>query len=464
MKQLISIVLTLVCLVMTTGCIEDGFSTTDVLDFSTDTVAFDTVITLQGSATKQMVVYNRGKKQLRISSIKVAGGNPRGHFYLNVDGLRGDEFHDVEVRGGDSIYVFVESYIDEMEADAPTLVKDNIEFVTNGVTQRVALTAWGQDVVRLTGDTLRRSQHFTAAKPYLIYDTVFVPQGVTLTLDPGARLLFHDKGALRVYGTLQAVGTADAPITLRGDRLDHVVGDIPFDIMSGQWGGLILGPNSYGNRLHYVEMSGSSIGIHTSAPDTTRRALHIFNSVLHNSSSSILTSGGAWIDAEGSVLSDAAEAVVNFIGGRVNFINCTVANYYLFAALNDPLVNIFKQDDGGVVSVIHAQFFNCIFQGNTTELSMPKLDDTNCYVRNCLFKSGGEDDSHFFNCVWEGDAKFYTEREKYIFDYRLREGSDAIGRGDRSLCPETARYDRYGRDRFAGVAFDLGAYVYNAEK
>ena len=45
------------------SCIEDGFTTasTDVLAFDTDTIAFDTVITLQGTATKQMVVYNKSK-------------------------------------------------------------------------------------------------------------------------------------------------------------------------------------------------------------------------------------------------------------------------------------------------------------------------------------------------------------------------------------------------------------------
>ena len=53
-----------------TSCIEDGFTTSpsDVLAFNMDTVAFDTVITLQGTATKQMVVYNHSKKQVNISS------------------------------------------------------------------------------------------------------------------------------------------------------------------------------------------------------------------------------------------------------------------------------------------------------------------------------------------------------------------------------------------------------------
>ena len=136
--------LTLVLLGMS-SCIDDNFSTsaTDVLEFSTDTVAFDTVITRQGSPTKQFLVYNKGKKSLNISSIRVAGES-KGHFFLNVDGVKGDEFHDIEVRGNDSIYVFVESLLDPTNQDEPEYLEDNIEFVTNGVTQKVAVTAWGR--------------------------------------------------------------------------------------------------------------------------------------------------------------------------------------------------------------------------------------------------------------------------------------------------------------------------------
>ena len=134
-----------------TSCIDDDFSTSqnDLLTFSTDTVAFDTVITLQGSATKQFLVYNRGNKQLNISSIRMAGEG-EGHFFLNVDGQKGTEFHDVEVRGGDSIFVFVEGYFDEDTQDEPVEISDRILFETNGVTQHVTVTAWAQDVIRAT--------------------------------------------------------------------------------------------------------------------------------------------------------------------------------------------------------------------------------------------------------------------------------------------------------------------------
>lgn len=460
-------ILLLVALVaLLTACIEDNFSTstTDVLEFSTDSVKFDTVITAQSTPTKQFVVYNRGKKQLRISSIKMAGRSDKGHFYLNVDGVKGTEFHDVEVRGNDSIYVFVESYLDEMRQDAPVEISDLIEFETNGVKQQVVAHAWGQDVVRLHGDTIGRSVHFTADKPYLIYDTLFVALGATLTLDAGATLLFHDKGAMRVAGRLVANGTQERPVVLRGDRLDHVVGTINFDIMSGQWGGVIFTPPTRLNELHHVTMSGSSIGMHVSASDTLTRALYLHNCVLHNASTSVFTSGGAWVDAVGTEFSDAAESVVNFIGGKVNLVQCTLANYYLFKAPTDPIIFVYLQDDDHVVDELKARFDNCVIYGNTSEINMGDLTGTDVMLRYCLLKSAGDDDANFISCVWQGDPKFYTEREKYIFDYRLHDESDAIGRGNPALCPASARYDRYGQDRLArGGSVDLGAYTWIPE-
>ena len=93
------------------SCIEDDFTTSssDVLEFSTDTLSFDTVFTGEVTATKRFLVYNRHKKQLNIERISLAGAPEGAKFYLNVDGRSGEAFQDVEVRGEDSIYVFVEA-------------------------------------------------------------------------------------------------------------------------------------------------------------------------------------------------------------------------------------------------------------------------------------------------------------------------------------------------------------------
>ena len=448
-----------------TSCIEDGFTTSssDVLTFSQDTVAFDTVITLQGTATKQMVVYNRSPKQINISSIKVAGLADKGHFHLNVDGIRGDEFQNVEIRGNDSIYIFIEAYLDEMKQDAPTLLEDRLEFVTNGVSQSILLSAWGQDVIRISGDTIARNTRFTAAKPYLIYDTMYVAPNATLTLDAGTTLLFHDKAALRCAGRMRANGNAEAPVTFRGDRLDHVVGSINFDIMSGQWGGVIFTPPTTGNVLKHVIMRGSSIGMHCSNlyGDTTQCALKLINCVLTNSASTCLATAACYVEAIGTEFSDAAEEVAYFAGGKVKATNCTFTNNYLFKLPSLPIVNVFNVEfSDGSIGKIKAYFDNCILHGLSSEINEGDLSNFDVFMRYCLFKSSGSDDAHFINCTWEGDPKFLTVRDEYIFDYRLGNESDAIGKGNPALCPEEARYDRYGNDRLASGSIDVGAYVW----
>ncbi len=457
-------VCTLLLMAVATSCIEDGFTTSssDVLAFNRDTVAFDTVITLQGTATKQMVIYNHSKKQVNISSIKVAGLASKGHFHLNVDGIRGDEFQNVEIRGNDSIYIFIEAKLDEMQEDDPTYLEDRLEFVTNGVTQTVLLTAWGQDVIRINGDTISRNTRFRAEKPYLIYDTMFVSPGATLTMDAGTTLLFHDKAAIRCAGRILANGTVEEPIVWRGDRLDRVVGETSFDIMSGQWGGIIFTPPTMGNVLKHVIMRGSSIGMHCSANgDTVNCALKLVNCVLTNSASTCLATATCYVQAIGTEISDAAEEVAYFAGGKVMASQCTFANNYLFAVPSLPIVNVFDVEySDGTIGKIRANFDNCILYGLSPELNEGNLDQFNVYMRYCLFKSSGDNDNHFINCVWEGEPHFLTVREDYLFDYRLGNESDAIGKGNPALCPDEARYDRYGRDRRTNGSVDLGAYVW----
>ena len=470
------------------SCIEDGFTTSssDVLDFNMDTVAFDTVITLQGTATKQIVVYNHSPKQINISSIRVAGHATKGHFHLNVDGVRGDEFQNVEIRGNDSIFIFIEAYLDEMEKNEPTLLEDQLEFVTNGIKQYVLLSAWGQDVVRLNGDTIATNRHFTGDKPYLIYDTLFVAPNVTLTIDEGATLLFHDKAAIRCAGTMLANGTAQAPITFRGDRLDHVVGEISFDIMTGQWGGIIFTPPTTGNVLKHVIMKGSTFGMYCMSEqlDTTKCALKLVNCVLTNSASTCLVTFASYVEAIGTEFSDAAEEVVYFQGGKVQATHCTFANYYLFKVPDLPIVNLFDLElfDNTIVK-IGAHFDNCILYGLSDNLTVfnagrlvqtkdeqdrevwkvfnsQDIDNFNIFVRYCLIKGAEETGTHFINCVWDGDPCFLTVRDDYLFDYRLGNESDAIGKGNNDLCSDEARYDRYGNDRLTRGSVDLGAYVW----
>lgn len=451
--------------VISTACIEDGFTTSssDLLTFSTDTLAFDTIFTAVGTPTKQFIVYNRHDKMINISSIKMAGES-NGKFYLNVDGVKGSEFNNVEIRGNDSIFVFVEAFIDPTDTDNPIEFKDKLDFETNGVKQQVVITAWGQDVKRLTAPRISEDTHFTAERPYVIFDTLRVEKGASLTIDAGATLFFHDKAAMVVDGTLIADGSQDKPINLRGDRLDKVVGGIGYDIMSGQWGGIKFSDSSFGNEMNYVYMRGSSTGVVADSSNVEKRKLHLFNTVLHNASGSVLTASHSWVEAEGCEFSDAGNSVVDFTGGTIRLINCTLANYYLFSVIRGSILHLSYVDydeSDGVNQLMDARFDNCIIYGNSSDLNMGDFTGMNVYFRNCLLKSKGSDDDNFLSCVWGGDPKFYTVREKYVFDYRLKNESEAVGAGNSSLCPQSARLDRYGVSRInADGGIDIGAYAW----
>lgn len=464
LKRILYAMLVMVA-VMATSCIEDDFTTSssDVLEFSCDTLAFDTVFTELGTPTKRFTVYNRHKKVINISSVALEGTSG-GRFYLNVDGQTGNEFHDVEIRGGDSIFVFVEAYIDATDKNNPIEIKDNVRFVTNGVTQRVLVTAWGQDVVRKYGEVVVADTRLTSEKPYVIFDSLVVEEGAMLTIEPGVTLCFHDDAYLEVRGRLNAIGTQDAPIVLRGDRTDNVVGDIDFDIMSGQWGGVYIAPQSFDNEMQYVLMRGSSYGVYAdSCGVLDRRKLHLFNSVLHNATDAVMTSWHSWIEAEGTEFSDAGGNVVALIGGKVRMVNCTMANYYLFSAIRGAILGLgylLPEEEEKGVPLMDAKFDNCVIYGLSNDINVGDLTDTNVYLRNCLLKSAGVNDDNFINCVWEGDALFYTVREDYIFDYRLKNESHAIGKGDASLCLQSAGIDRYGMNRFERDSVDIGAYVW----
>lgn len=462
-------VLFTIALLAATSCIEDGFTfgSGDTLEFSADTLSFDTVFTGETTATKRFLVYNRHKKQLRIERIFVDGVSDGAAFYLNVDGRTGADFSDVEVRGEDSIFVFVEARVDETSADLPFDVSARLKFVTNGTEQSVLLRAAGQNAVTLRDWHVTGHTALTSDRPYRVMDSIVVEENASLSIPAGTTLYFHDKAQLKLRGTLKAEGQAMRPVRFRGDRLDKVAGSIPFELMSGQWDGIRVEKESFGNEMEYVVMHSSSTGISVdSCGVLDRRKLHLYNSVLHNSSGSVLKSSHAWIDAEGCEFSDSKAGVVDLTGGRYAFNNCTFANYYLFDAVSSPILTLgylLPEEKAYENPLMAASFNNCIVYGNAADISAGDLTGSDVFLRNCLLRSKGEDDANFIGCIWGGDPKFYTVREEYIFDYRIKDGSDAAGNGDFTLCPENARRDIYGNDRLSSGAFDIGAYVWIPE-
>lgn len=445
------------------GCIEDGYtsSPSDRPEFSVDTLKMGTVFTGEGTATHRFVVYNRHSKGLLISSVELTGANA-SCFRLNVDGLSGKTFRDVEIRANDSIYVFAEATLPLSDSDSPQEICADIEFITNGSSDKVVVSAFGQDVVNLSGITVDTDQTWSSGRPFRILDTLRVASGATLTLAPGSRLLFHDKAAMIVDGTLRSEGTPDKPVTVAGDRTGNVVGQISFDLMSQQWEGIHLTSRSSGHELSHTVVCNTEWGLIADSTD-----VRLVNCVMRNSGTTSFLSRHSKVTAIGCEFAEAGESPLKLVGGDTEVAHCTIANYYLFSVLRGPAVGLshmssFDPDEESAGQpYIKANFSNSIIYGNGSELSQSSLDGTEVYFRRCLFKSSGTDDNNFINCLWAEDPMYYTVREDYIFDYRLRPESPAIGAADPSLTPPAAASDRYGLPR--GTAPDLGAYVFRPE-
>lgn len=464
MRYLLIVMAAILAVIGVQSCISDDFDTSSAvrLRFSTDTVAFDTVFTDLGTPTARLKVFNPEKKGVNISSI--AFRNAQSAFSMNVDGVSGTTFHDVEIRGGDSIFIFIECFIPENQDPKPFRIEDELLFMTNGTEQKVVVEAYGQNVTRLRNIEVTQDMTLTAERPYVVFDSLTVRPGATLRVEPGTQLLFHDKASLVVEGRLEAVGAPGKLIDMRGDRLDNVLPDVSYDIMAGQWKGVRIAAGSFDNRMEYCNMRSTSEGLRIdSTADLSRQKLTLVNSWLHNSQSTVIDSKYAKVDAYGCIFSEAAEAVVRLTGGEHQFSQCTLANYYLFSISSEPILSLYHVMPEELMHVespnplMRANFENSIIYGIVPDINTGDLTGSEVFLRYVMMKSSGNDDANFIHCYWDTDPMFETVREDYVFNYRLKADSPAIGAGDPSLVPSQSETDIDGVRRLTPPA--LGAYA-----
>ena len=68
-------------------------------------------------------------------------------------------------------------------------------------------------------------------KPIVIVRSVGVPENCKLTIEAGTKIYLDNASSILVFGTLEANGTFENPITFCGIRLEE-----DFDNIPGQWG------------------------------------------------------------------------------------------------------------------------------------------------------------------------------------------------------------------------------------
>ena len=145
------IFLTCILIVSISSCRKD-FTTTPSfgrLEFSKDTVFLDTIFTDIGSATYNLKVYNRSNKDISIPRIQLENGLS-SNYRLNVDGIAGKEFNQINILAKDSIFVFIETTIDFSTISNP-LYTDRILFDNGENEQDVDLITLVKDANFILG-------------------------------------------------------------------------------------------------------------------------------------------------------------------------------------------------------------------------------------------------------------------------------------------------------------------------
>ena len=341
--------------------------------------------------------------------------------------------------------------------------------------------------------TYTENTTLTADRPYLIYDSLVVAEGVTATLQPGVTLYFHKHASLIVLGNIKAKGTLEKPIVFRGDRLDSIYANVTlaYDRIPGQWDGIYFGASSFDNEFEQVIVKNTTSGLffHESTPDNLKIRIH--NSQITNSQGSLLTAVNCRIEASNSEFTNAAENTVCLIGGFYQFTHCTIANYMKLAPRKRVaalvLSDTAKINNRSVhLPIRQAAFDNCIVDGSlhddTTKLYRGEIafftkenrpeggDGFNYRFNACLIQTKKiTDNSRFVQCIFNRKPIYIRtggEDHAYAFDFRLANQSVGISGADRTI---TALYptDRHGVDRLnnhTGPSIGAYEYVYQKEK
>lgn len=482
------------------SCIEEPFTTDPEarLEFSTDTVRFDTIFSTIPSITLQMRVYNRHNKAIKIDRISLENGKS-SFFRFNADGYSAGEareLRDIVVGAKDSIFIFIETTLDESGKDLPIYASDHIVFEANRNVQKVLLEAYGQDAVILRSYSLKDNETFTADKPYLIFDFLHIPQGKTLTIEAGARLYLHKTGSkilqtslrrialnntcIVVEGNIKMEGTHEQRILLRGDRFDLAYTNVPYSFLPAQWGGIYLLGESGENRINCTDIVGGEVGIQLMGNSSLNIPLELSNSTIHCMSSYGIYSLYGNLKVSNTEVSNCGASCISQWGGQMQLTHSTLANY-LPAALNGgqqrkeaalSVISFIKTNREVVAyPVTSCVVENSIIFGNLShELT---LKDTtlgipfNLFMSHCLVKSPIINRHELQNIFWSNEGTnivfaqpnpdFDDIKKSGYFNFQLSENSQAIDRANPNVSLHYPT-DLKGMSRLADTKPDIGAY------
>jgi hypothetical protein len=425
------------------------------LRFSSDTLRFDTVFTSRGSATRILKIFNPESAPVKVSlSLENGSLSP---FNFNADGESGPDVDNLTIRPLDSIYVFVQVFIDPDEplSSSPFIIEELLKVDVNGNMQYVLLEAWGQNANYIPARDAGGSVNLLSCRlneiswddprPYVIYG-ILVVDSCTLVLPPGTKIYVHggvvrnqqsvyNDGLIAVLknGKIISKGTPQEQVVIQGDRLEEA-----YASASGQWVGILLSTESRGNQFEYTTVKNSLIGMRVDSLAQVK----LLGCQIYSTGNSGLIGRHALIQATNCLIFDNGKHAVELAhGGSYQFTYCTFGSYFgQFEAVsvNDyfcyetPCQQLF-------VNNLNTEFVNCIIAGaGEEEILMDNKGQNNIFqysFRNTLYKIKNLAGSPLYNnllansddCIMlKGGEKLFADRREG--NYQLDSLSVAIGK------------------------------------
>lgn len=491
---------------------EEELQTSGALEFSADTVKFDTVFTTLRTVTKRLWVYNRNPKGVNVDLVSL--DQPTASSYkLIINGDAKQVASGLFIRGNDSLLILVrgEKLPDNGQNGAAKgyVLEEKLNFRTNGQDQHVLLRSFGQNIYLHDGTrtpvALPCGAEWTNDRPHVLYGQVVVPRNCTLRIKPGTRVYGHAGAALIVQGTLLVNSPADyAPgtgltdtvkagnaniVRFAGDRS----GETQYATAPGQWTGIILDASSRGNVIRYTQIQNATFGLLLYNPDnlSPQPDVTIQNSVIRYISGAgvsyaaalsntglpgagvLSLSGKATV--ENTLFSDCYEYAMLGYGGNYSLNYCTIANYVATSAVrNTPSLGFTNVSalDTTKRNALTVKVYNSVVWGsiddelvlaNYKEYQNGPVDIRNTLLRTKLYsattdvatKPGLAKTS--LNNVVNSDPKFVRIYTATRNDYHLGPNSPGLGRSAQQQVLPFLDRDLLNVPRLLARA-DLGAY------
>ncbi|MFT5748788.1 MAG: hypothetical protein ACI93S_000035 [Ancylomarina sp.] len=419
------------------------------LDFSKDSISFDTIFSGLPSTTKQLKIYNRSSKTIQINEISLENGD---NYRLNINGVNGNISKNVEIQSKDSLYIFINLNTPDIDQDEPRIIEDHLLFSFNSKILKFRLKSWTQDVIRFSKNELK-TQIWSKGRPYYIEKDLTLEENNKLSIQAGTKIYFQKGAGLHIRGELNIEGSYKEPVFLGSSRKEELYQNVP-----GQWKGLFFYTESKNNFISHLQLENSIKGIDAQS-EINNNNLEIEYSKFLNFTKTGIASNNFNIKMHDVIISNCGEQNILLEGnGDFEFSHCNFINYWQISSRTNACLSYLANETNDK----SLKIYNSIIYGsNSNELETNYINHIK--INNCLIRLNDEKQnilsSSFESCIFNTDPNF-TNRHKH--NYNLTSSSILIDNAKLEFA-NSYPLDFNGNSRLSDTFPDIGSFEFMNE-